>query len=493
MDPARDPKTFAARFEFDYFRRARPLRRWKWWLSAAALVVSTVVVATLMAAPRLHTAFQAAPVSHSHAFFGEHCAMCHDQPFGVAARLIPGSRAGTVSDGKCLACHDAGLHSPHQLQHVGADGKAAGCIECHKEHRGEALSKLPDLACVNCHGDLKTSSGTKNIAGHIHHFADDHPSFAAWRGADLIDPAGGKFRFNHKRHLELSNELKDIDPATRPGLAAEFAKLWQLDCAYCHQQDADMKRMLPISYDDHCSKCHPLSIQAMPANHWPADAAASFAKQPVPHPKPGTGPESVRAEIIRRYLALGERAKPSSASVAPSPSVLSSVEDSRTILEQERLAQVRTQQTESQLFNGSTGCGLCHVELSRQSDGLPMYALSHQQHGRWDHVKSSWPIERLRTATYANDANRWHPLATFNHGVHRTYACTTCHSATHSTTTEQVLIPTIDTCRTCHNRSAASARSDCLTCHHYHDRSRERAALIDTPEILKPLLQRKQP
>ena len=40
-------------------------------------------------------------------------------------------------------------------------------------------------------------------------------------------------------------------------------------------------------------------------------------------------------------------------------------------------------------------------------------------------------------------------------------------------TAADVLMPSIDTCKQCHNRTTAGVRSDCLECHQYHDRSAE--------------------
>jgi hypothetical protein len=494
MDPARDPKTFVSRFELDYFQRSRKLRRWKWMLSFAALLVSGVAVAAMMVIPRFHAAFQSAPVSHSHSGFGDNCTACHDQPFGVAvSRFFPGSKVGTVSDAKCLACHDAGRHTLHQLYNTGLGGKSSGCIDCHKEHRGDTLSRLSDIACTNCHGDLKTDDNAKRFYDRIHHFTDGHPAFGAWRKTAIIDPAGGKFFFNHERHLELANELKDIPKETRPFLIAEAERLRQQDCAYCHKSDPDMKRMLPIRYDDHCAACHPLNVQAVPAAHWPNDVAANFAKTPLSHPGPGESSAKIRAEILDRYVELAGRAKPATAGTTTEPPILRTNEDAKEIQEKERIAMEHTRQTETQLFDrAGASCALCHKEKDRR-DGLPRYEFPYQQRGRWKDEIVYWPVERMRAAVYADAANRWYPLATFDHGVHRIYACTECHAARTSNKTEDVLIPKIDNCLVCHNRSSTSAHANCLTCHHYHDRSQERSARPETPDALRSLMQRVKP
>lgn len=492
MDPARDPKTFSSRFELDYFRRARKLRRWKWLLTVIALLVSVVVVATLIAAPRFHTVFQAAPVSHSHAIFGDNCALCHDQPFGTLARFVPGATGGTVSDAKCLACHDTGRHDAHQIRHGRDDGQAAGCIDCHKEHRGETLSQLPDGACVDCHANVQTTDGVHRYHSQIRHFADGHPEFGAWRKGLSTDPAGQKFFFNHERHLNLTTNLQDVSKESRPKLIPEIESLRQKSCGYCHQHDSDMKRMQPIRYDAHCAACHPLNVQAMPSHHWSADIASKFASQPVPHPGPGENAAVVRANILQRYLALSGNDRPVTTTVPVQPPILRNDEQAKEIRERERVALERTRLTEAALFDGADGCQRCHKKIG-QKDDLPEFAFPHQQLGRWKDEMKSWPADWLRHAMYADDANRWHPLATFDHSKHRTYACTECHPATNSQKTEDVLIPTIASCLKCHNQRADSAHSNCLTCHSYHDRSQERPARLTTPDALQKLLKRAKP
>ncbi len=275
-------------------------------------------------------------------------------------------------------------------------------------------------------------------------------------------------------------------------LIAEAEKLRKLDCAYCHQADADMMRMQPIRYDDHCAACHPLNVQAMPAAHWPESVAAALAKLPLIHPAPGEGPAKIRATLLERYLTMSNRAK-LAAPVGAEPAILRSIDDVKEIQEAERVAADRARQTEAQLFDrAGIGCAQCHVEIKRV-DGLPEYAYPHQQRGRWKDELASWPTSRLREKCYSDAANRWHPLATFNHAVHRVSACTDCHDVRNSSKTEEVLIPTIDNCLQCHNRSSTSAHSNCLTCHNYHDRSQEQPARRVTPDALKALLQRAKP
>ena len=67
---------------------------------------------------------------------------------------------------------------------------------------------------------------------------------------------------------------------------------------------------------------------------------------------------------------------------------------------------------------------------------------------------------------------RWLPHSVFNHGVHRPIQCLECHKASTSTQTSDVLLPSVSVCRECH-RAVQGARTGCVECHVYHDKSQE--------------------
>jgi len=53
-------------------------------------------------------------------------------------------------------------------------------------------------------------------------------------------------------------------------------------------------------------------------------------------------------------------------------------------------------------------------------------------------------------------------------------SCTQCHGqAAKSETSSELLLPSIDTCKRCHNPQVG-ARSDCAECHLYHNRKKDR-------------------
>ena len=70
---------------------------------------------------------------------------------------------------------------------------------------------------------------------------------------------------------------------------------------------------------------------------------------------------------------------------------------------------------------------------------------------------------------------RWLPHSKFDHGPHRPVGCAECHKAAASSETKDVLIPAVTACRDCH-QPRGGARSGCVECHRYHDKSKERDA-----------------
>jgi hypothetical protein len=74
--------------------------------------------------------------------------------------------------------------------------------------------------------------------------------------------------------------------------------------------------------------------------------------------------------------------------------------------------------------------------------------------------------------------NRWFPDAVFSHSAHEAVECAECHAkAPTSSSGKDLLMPTIVTCRHCHDGSSSPqgppvktghAESGCFLCHLYH-------------------------
>jgi len=116
-----------------------------------------------------------------------------------------------------------------------------------------------------------------------------------------------------------------------------------------------------------------------------------------------------------------------------------------------QFAWVGNQLAESEriLFDGPGGCAYCHTvkePAASRADRLPVLSPSNIRPRWWDHAK-------------------------FKHDTHRMLNCEECHKARDSTKTADILLPGIDLCAKCHDAKAshATARSDCVECHGYHD------------------------
>ena len=63
------------------------------------------------------------------------------------------------------------------------------------------------------------------------------------------------------------------------------------------------------------------------------------------------------------------------------------------------------------------------------------------------------------------------PRARFNHAMHLTQPCTSCHSdAERSKLSSDILMPRIEKCRECHGdvNDSTKLSSDCVMCHRFH-------------------------
>jgi hypothetical protein len=456
--PLRSPKTLSQWFELDYFRRRR-LFRGLWRSSAGiALLISCLGVGWTLWAGK-QTVYQAGPLSTAHAAFNHDCGKCHTQAFPVLNRLwTSDSSVRSVLDSACRHCHDGPLH------HEGVEQRS--CASCHHEHRGHsALARVTDNQCISCHADLTCEMGKMpQFVTHITGFsAERHPEFRLWRDGSPADP--GTVRFNHKVHLQ---GLLDIDRkqwqaqqeelrcAGVPPCELEMPKQQvQLDCRSCHQMDAAGRYMLPINFERHCQSCHPLGVQLM--GDWKVslrEAACRFSEKPAPHPVAGETAEAVRAALRERLTHfilqpqnkpfLGESAERDLRRPLPGWSRVEPVPPREFAWVNQQLEQI-----EHVLFDGGGGCTHCHQEKTnpaKRPNGLPEY----QSPGL---------------------LNVWYEHSVFSHDSHKSLQCEQCHeNVLRSAKASDVLMPRQETCLRCHsNEQQASARSDCVECHIYHD------------------------
>lgn len=429
----RTTKTLAKRMDLQYFAKPHPFRRWRLWLCVGAPLIALVWIVSSQATSG-EKAYSSGPLSASHAVFGKKCDACHESKLGFFSKQ--------VSDKKCLACHDAPAHHAEKVTFT------PQCGACHVEHKGSLrLASTKDAGCTQCHADLGGHTrGTTEFVKDVDGFDDHHPQFAALR-LGAADP--GKVKLNHSKHL-VANLAGPHGPV-------------QLDCHDCHRpqgmegawpyagaelkmvsattgnevKSADRAYMAPIRYAEQCEGCHVKDLQ--------------FDKrfeEAVPHDRP----DIVQAFLYRKYNeyfsthpgALSEPIAPERmlpGKVAPPPP-------------HNRQEWIALQVMLSDRLLWGKGCKLCHTIV--QSDDPQL----------------------LPTVAKSNIPVRWLPHAEFDHDTHRLVKCDSCHAKSRtSQDTAEVLVPGIDSCRTCHKQAgpqADAANGRCSECHAYHDWTKEK-------------------
>jgi hypothetical protein len=467
----RDPKPRAetgkfraARIPLDYYKHPDRLERWRNRL----LVVGLVIPLAWWAAGWLRSDqgqhhYSRGPLAVVHATWEDRCDACHTAftPLSREAWL----KSASATDQKCITCHAGPIH------HESQTGTPA-CATCHRDHRGRdaSLVRMPDGDCTGCHGNLVAHVEEKRKADlpyqNVTRFdTNDHPEFRLWREKEE-DP--GKLIFNHQLHLAAgmnSGQIQAQFTLDKINAAAQTrykvkpgTNLVQLDCADCHQLDSTDFRaarqllsevpaaavlpsrsagayMLPITYENQCAACHPLSFDK--------DAKGSLVS--VPH---RLQPPQVRQYLERFY---SDQLLKGSAAVRKRPVVLPGKPPDPEVLK-------------------------LQDEINRQVDGAACRLLSKctcfECHAYETDPASDQPVRIVPP----NIPSVWFQHATFNHAAHRAMKCLDCHpGAEQSKLATDVLIPGKAKCLECHRPPGSSggphggARFDCVECHRYHN------------------------
>jgi hypothetical protein len=369
-------------------------------------------------ATKAWNAFQPGAISDKHQRQAIGCFECH----------APWKGPATVNCGSA-DCHPRADHQPRQAF-------TPECSDCHFEHRGmRRLTLVADASCVACHGELRVrGSGAPRFARSVTAFPAAHADFSvtlagggrlavAEAAARRADP--GTVRLNHALHLKPNL----IGPEGRETLA----------CASCHQPGPGPTGMRPVSFEQHCQRCHRLTFD---------DARPE--KEAV-HGEP----RDVYANLVSVYQldegrmgSLRERRR----SIVRRPGSDLGLDVSASVRRQVEAA-------ENHVYR--TACVKCHaVNLDTQ------------------------PVPEVARARIQGE---WLPYSHFDHGKHletqiRRLTCEACHAgAPQSSATADVLLPGIASCGGCHGEGRPpgeaelrSARNDCRECHAYHPQKGKR-------------------
>jgi len=480
MARTRTTKKLAQRIDLNYFKRPTPLKRAKFRLSVLLLAIATAWIAW-RGFSKDHRVYSSGRLSEPHAILEKECAACHVQ--------MAGAFSAKAADNACLDCHDGPLH--HAAQTL-----TPGCATCHTEHRGRInIAAASNEACAKCHSDLGASRSAAQYASHIRSFEDGHPEFAALRpfaGITASDP--GTIKLNHSMHL-------------KPIRRGPNGPAVQLECGNCHRAaaaDADLtyadpkyraagvvyrdtdevlslhsetlrapravtgrELMAPVKFANACAACHLLTFDKR-------------FDQGVPHGKP----EVIHAFLVRtfgEYIAL----HPAEVRVQRDPSrdlTGKPLSPSVRILTPAQWVTERTAEAKVLLWRKT--CKQCHTLTPSRRTSHRKIELSAAPKSDPDNLSSA-PAE-LPDITPANTTLKWMPHAKFDHGAHDGFTCVSCHAkALTSTESSDVLLPGIETCKTCHAPGAEHAESRCFECHTYHDWSKRKEV---TPKLTIPAL-----
>jgi hypothetical protein len=476
----RTTKKLAQRIDLNYFKRPTPLKRAKLWLSVLLPLFALVWVAWRGLSGD-HRAYSSGRMSQVHAVLEKECSACHVQTAGAFS--------AKAADNACLDCHDGPAHHDSKTA-------APNCATCHLEHRGRInIRAASNEACTGCHKDLRKSLPNSFYISGINSLQDGHPEIAAlrWdglnRGRDL-----SSIKLNHAIHMK---------PIRRGPNGPDV----QLQCGNCHRSivaDADLTyadpryRATAVSYND---KDEFLSIPSdtfrpsRPASGRELMAPVKFANAcaachlltfdkrfegGVPHDKP----DVVHAFLVRtfrEYIAshpteVRVRRDPSRELTGrPLPPLYRSLTPAQWVTE-------RTAESEDLLWRKT--CKQCHTLIPWAGYSRRLIELSGGQESDINKLPSG--STELPSVVPASITLQWMPHAKFDHSKHEGFTCVSCHAkALTSTEASNILLPGIETCKTCHAPGPEHAESRCFECHTYHDWSKRKEV---TPKFTPPAL-----
>ena len=457
MARTRTTKKLAQRIDLNYFKRPTPPKRAKLWLSLALPLFALFwIIGRGFSGD--HRVYSSGRLSRAHAVLGKECSACHVSTAGAFS--------AKATDNACVACHDGPAHHPSQTP-------ALNCATCHTEHRGSAsLSAVSNKACVGCHADLKTSRPDTRYVTQISSFEKGHLEFAVLRPVGgILESDPSTIKLNHAIHMKPirgpNGNLVNLECGNCHRPTAAGADLTYSDAKYraatVSYKDSDeflgvsaeslkpqkpingRELMAPVSFANACAACHLLTFDKR-------------FDEGVPHDKP----DVVHEFLIKRfqqYIAAhpGEtrvqRDPGRDLSGKPLPPQVRVLTPAQWVAE-------RTADAEELLWRKT--CKQCHALTTPQGSTLPQVAA-------------------------ANVRTQWMPHAKFDHDAHRGFTCESCHAkALTSTDSNDILLPGIATCKTCHAPGPGHADSRCSECHTYHDWSKRKEV---TPKFTLPALQ----
>jgi hypothetical protein len=386
-------------------------------------------------------AWSSGPLSQAHHALEGKCETCHQKAFV------------SVRDSACQTCHKS-VHDHAPAARIararaepGIGGKLlnlvaltfgkppeGACVDCHREHEGAGpMQPTPQAFCTDCHGSLKDRLKDTKLANAgdfgtahpqftalVQYNPGQHPSFTrASLDARPMDDSG--LKFPHDIHLSKTGGVARM-ARTLGGYGDALA------CKDCHRPTADGVRFLPVDMERDCQSCHSLAFETI-----------GGTVRTLRHGQP----EQVIADLRAYYrstapaqpLALGGMTRRRPGDYA----------QGRVYHAYFGAAAARPSRADDAIravFSKGGACYDCHIITNN----------------------GSWQV------TPVHQPMRYMMKGWFDHKAHSTETCQSCHAAPKSHDARQLLLPGIDSCRTCHGgeKSKADVPSSCAMCHSYH-------------------------
>jgi predicted CXXCH cytochrome family protein len=426
------------------------------WLLAALVLgvflawpVWTIVEGEQRADGRFHPdrMWLSGSLSQVHANLENNCAACHAEPF-VAVR-----------DESCQSCHVRVHDHADQVRlaraRPGLDGwgrfrlavqetfglTPGRCVDCHTEHEGpQEMAPAAQRFCADCHTGLQERLRDTSL-GDASDFGRAHPEFQPsvlirWDGETPVmqrvslgarPRENSNLRFPHALHLSRNGGVAQMGRRLR----GQHGFGDSLVCADCHVPTPDGTRFQPVDMEGDCAMCHSLAFDRV-----------GGTVRTLRH----GSPEQVVADL-REYFRGRPPARPSVLGGAARRRPGDIMQIRSTVQYALALAGsgAAAERTIRAIFSPRGACYDCH-----QVQVPPP--------GSFDF--------RIRPVAFPT---RYMHNGWFDHRPHQQTDCATCHAAERSQSANDLLLPGIETCRTCHGgESSGDVPSTCAMCHDYH-------------------------
>lgn len=394
-------------------------------------------------------AWSSGPLSKAHHALEGRCETCHEKAFV------------SVRDSACQTCHtDVHDHAPAARVAMaraepGLGGKFLGlvatsfgkppegaCVDCHREHEGAGpMQPTPQAFCTDCHGTLHDRLKDTKL-GDAADFGTSHPQFMP-----LVQTMPGK----HPRFARASLDSKPMDDSglkfphdihlSAIGGVARMARTMKaqngfgdvLACKDCHKPTADGVRFLPVDMERDCQSCHSLAFETI-----------GGTVRTLRHGQP----DQVIADLRAYYRSTGPAQPMALGGMARrQPGDYAQGQIHHAYFGAVATRPSRADDAIRAVFSKGGACYDCHTVTPPQANG----------NASWQILPVNQPMRYMM--------NGW-----FDHGTHRTQTCESCHAAPKSHDAKQLLLPGIDSCRTCHGgeKAKVDVPSGCAMCHSYH-------------------------